>query len=96
MKSSKTNLESPIGGKWYARFDEDQTGQVQYTRWEMVQYTPWEMVQYTPWESRIGQLLRTCSQFKNNYFAEMCSGSEAGSYLRLIDNSRLESNKEET
>jgi len=25
------------------------------------------------------------SQFKNNYFAEMCSGSEAGPYLRLID-----------
>ena len=25
------------------------------------------------------------SQFKNNYLAEMCSGSEAGSYLRLID-----------
>ena len=24
-------------------------------------------------------------EFKNNYFAEMCSGSEAGSYLRLID-----------
>jgi len=24
-------------------------------------------------------------QFKINYFAEMCSGSEAGSYLRLID-----------
>jgi len=23
--------------------------------------------------------------FKNNYFTEMCSGSEAGSYLRLID-----------
>ena len=23
--------------------------------------------------------------FENNYFAEMCSGSEAGSYLRLID-----------
>jgi len=22
---------------------------------------------------------------KNNYFAEMCSGSEEGSYLRLID-----------
>jgi len=22
---------------------------------------------------------------KNNYFTEMCSGSEAGSYLRLID-----------
>jgi len=25
------------------------------------------------------------SQFKNNYFAEMCSGSDAGSYLRRID-----------
>ena len=25
------------------------------------------------------------SQFKNNYFTEMCSGSEAGSYLMLID-----------
>jgi len=25
------------------------------------------------------------SQFKNNYLAELCSGSEAGSYLRLID-----------
>ena len=24
-------------------------------------------------------------QFKNNYFTEMCRGSEAGSYLRLID-----------
>jgi hypothetical protein len=24
-------------------------------------------------------------QFKNNYFAEMCSGSEEGSYLRLVD-----------
>ena len=24
-------------------------------------------------------------QFGNNYFTEMCSGSEAGSYLRLID-----------
>ena len=23
--------------------------------------------------------------FGNNYFTEMCSGSEAGSYLRLID-----------
>jgi len=22
---------------------------------------------------------------ENNYFTEMCSGSEAGSYLRLID-----------
>ena len=25
------------------------------------------------------------TQFENNYFTEMCSGSEAGSYLRLID-----------
>ena len=25
------------------------------------------------------------AQFENNHFAEMCSGSEAGSYLRLID-----------
>ena len=25
------------------------------------------------------------SQFENNYVTEMCSGSEAGSYLRLID-----------
>jgi len=24
-------------------------------------------------------------QFKNNYFTAMCSGSEAGSYLRIID-----------
>jgi len=24
-------------------------------------------------------------QFENNYLAEMCCGSEAGSYLRLID-----------
>jgi len=28
---------------------------------------------------------RYSSQFKNKNFAEMCSGSEAGSYLRLID-----------
>jgi len=25
------------------------------------------------------------TQFKNNYFTETCSGSEAGSYLRPID-----------
>ena len=25
------------------------------------------------------------SQFENNFFTEMCSGPEAGSYLRLID-----------
>jgi len=28
---------------------------------------------------------KTSPQFENNYFTEMCSGSEAGSYLRLID-----------
>ena len=42
---------------------------------------------------------RAGSQFQNNRFAEMCSSSEAGSCLRLIDcvslNSMLESNKEE-
>jgi len=27
----------------------------------------------------------SCSQFENNYFTETCSGSEAGSYSRLID-----------
>ena len=31
------------------------------------------------------QTLSTDSQFENNYFTEMCSVSEAGSYLRLID-----------
>ena len=40
------------------------------------------------WESAI-TTLSGCrveeAQFKNNYFAEMCSGSEEGSYLRLID-----------
>ena len=39
------------------------------------------------------------TQFKNNHFTEMCSGSEEGSHFRLIDfeplNYRLESNKEE-
>jgi len=25
------------------------------------------------------------SEFENHYFTEMCSGSEAGSYLRLVD-----------
>jgi len=25
------------------------------------------------------------SQFKNNHFTEMCCGTEAGSYLRLVD-----------
>ena len=28
---------------------------------------------------------RLLSQFKNNCFTELCSGSEAGSYLRQID-----------
>ena len=35
------------------------------------------------------------AQFKNNYSAEMWSGSEEGSYLVTSLNSRLESNKEE-
>ena len=30
-------------------------------------------------------ILSLSSQFKNNYSTEMCSGSEAGSYLRFID-----------
>ena len=38
----------------------------------------------------LGEFLNCCtgryrSQFQNSFFAEMCSGSEAGSYLRLID-----------
>ena len=45
------------------------------------------------------RLLKAGSQFENDYFTEMCSGSEAGSYLRLIFcvslNSRRESNDEE-
>jgi len=32
-----------------------------------------------------GTCYRYSSQFKNNYLTEMCSDSEAGSYLRLID-----------
>ena len=42
---------------------------------------------------------RATGVHENNYFTEMCSGSEAGSYLRLIDyvslNARIESNNEE-
>ena len=30
-------------------------------------------------------LLASGDQFENNYLTEVCSGSEAGSYLRLID-----------
>ena len=38
----------------------------------------------------------TCAPLVNNYFTEMCSGSEAGSYLSYESlNSRLESNNEE-
>jgi len=36
----------------------------------------------------LGQLLEPLpseEKFENNDFTEMCSGSEAGSYLRLID-----------
>ena len=32
-----------------------------------------------------GGLPKYSSQFENDYFTEVCSGSEAGSYLRLID-----------
>ena len=32
-----------------------------------------------------GRYKRYSSQFKNNHFTEMCGGTEAGSYLRLID-----------
>jgi len=39
------------------------------------------------------------SQFRNNFFTEMCSGSEAGLYVRrrrcVSLNSRLETNNEE-
>jgi len=40
-------------------------------------------VEGTP-RTRVAKHAR-CSQFENNYFTEMCSSSEAGSYLRLID-----------
>ena len=49
------------------------------------------MIRWTglaPWEFESPFLsvhLPSCSQFKNKYFAGMCSGSEAGSRLRLID-----------
>ena len=33
----------------------------------------------------VSELRIFSSRFENNYFTEMCSGSEAGSYLRLID-----------
>ena len=39
--------------------------------------TSWRLwASCTPWGA---------SQFENNYFTQMCSGFEAGSYLRLID-----------
>jgi len=31
------------------------------------------------------ELMNQGWEFENNYFTEMCSDSEAGSYLRLID-----------
>jgi len=33
----------------------------------------------------VGSIAWKQAQFESNYFTEMCSGSEAGSYLRLID-----------
>jgi len=54
----------------------------------------------TPQQVMSGSVrLARCSTFQYSCIAEMCSGSEEGSYLRLIDflslNSRLETNKEE-
>jgi len=41
---------------------------------------------YTMVEGQLGDEQSGFSyQFENNYFTEMCSGSEAGSHLRLID-----------
>jgi len=37
------------------------------------------------WSRQFDPNQNTCTQFENNYFTEMCSGSETGSYLRLID-----------
>ena len=37
----------------------------------------------TEWQ--VGRSCRGAPQFENNYFTEMCSGSEEGSYLRLMD-----------
>jgi len=42
-------------------------------------HLPWNLRQERPADVQRG------SQFENNYFTEMCSGSEAGSYLRRID-----------
>jgi len=48
-------------------------------------YTRVECVQHSP--ECVSLLVDgpVSSQFENNYLAEMCSGSETGSYLRLID-----------
>ena len=35
--------------------------------------------------SGLGLKCECLPQFENNYFTDMCSGSETGSYLRLID-----------
>ena len=37
------------------------------------------------WSKLTFIICTTPNQFENNYLAEMFSGSEAGSYLRLID-----------
>ena len=39
----------------------------------------------SPPRSTAGDTGPVCSQFEDNHFKEMCSGSEAGSFLRLID-----------
>jgi len=43
-----------------------------------------EKQKVAPGESPEGVSSLLSSQFENNYFTEMCSGSEEGSYLRLI------------
>jgi len=44
----------------------------------------WFICEFVPGCFRYGTD-RYSSQFKNNYFTEMCSGSKEGSYLRRID-----------
>ena len=63
---------------------------------------PWE-VEFNRKEVRHSHVHRPFERLptiptENNYFAEMCSGSEAGSHVRLIDfvyHSRRESSEEE-
>ena len=47
--------------------------------------TGWDQTILEDFRNRTVGKDRYSSQFDNNYFTEMCSGSEAGSSLRLID-----------